>query len=294
MIQLSNGHQFEYMTASGALGLDGMGYLWERPFRWFSFLNPSLFTVVIKTLTNEPRKGNLQWFNPFNCVRLFSNGVVNAVGLTNPGIEWWCREIGPYVGRAKIPLVGSIFSNDIKELATMVTMLNDFDLVGLEINASCPSIEGDFLKNTEKVVKSCQTAKEKSRFPLILKLSVIHDIETIAPQLKGIIEAISINSVPWAVIFPDRSSPLAHLGGGGISGKIAQPFTWGFVEKIVKATSIPVIGPSVWDFSDIEKLRKLRAKAVSFGSVFLKYPWRPTMFVRKDKRRHRGCDLLSN
>ena len=53
------------------------------------------------------------------------------------------------------------------------------------------------------------------------------------------------------------------------------------LKKLVKTTSIPVIGPSVWDFSDIEKLRKLGAKAVSFGSVFLKYPWRPTMFVHK-------------
>jgi len=294
MIRLSNSLQFEYVTASGTLGFDGMGYPWEWPFRWLGFLNPSLFTVVIKTLTSKPRKGNLRWFNPFRCIRLFPGGVVNAIGLTNPGIEWWCRKIGPYVNQAKIPLIGSIFSNDIKELAAMVTMLNDFDLVGLEINASCPSIEGDFLENTEKVVKSCQAAKEKSRFPLILKLSVVHNIEIIVPQLEGIVEAISINSVPWSFVFPNRKSPLAHFGGGGISGKIAQPFTWGFVEKLVKTTSIPVIGSSVWDFSDIEKLRKLGAKAVSFGSVFLKYPWRPTMFIHKDERKRKDCHLLSS
>lgn len=284
MIQLSNGHQFEYMAASGALGFDGMGYLWERPFRWLSFLNPSLFTVVTKTLTNKSRKGNLRWFNPFRCIRLFPGGVINAISLTNPGIEWWCQKVGPYVNRAKIPLVGSIFSDDVKELAIMATMLNDFDLVGLEVNSSCPSIEGNFLKNTGRVVKNCQIARKKSRFPLILKLSVIHDIETIVSQLEGVIEAISINSVPWSFAFPVRKSPLAHFGDGGISGKIAQPFTWGFVEKIIKTTSIPVIGPSVWDFPDIKKLRKLGAKAVSFGSVFLKYPWRPTIFVRKDKK----------
>ncbi len=284
MIQLSNGHQFEYMAASGALGFDGKGYLWEWILRWFDFLDPSLFTVVIKTLTNEPRKGNLRWFNPFNCVHLLSNGVVNAVGLTNPGIKWWCQKIGSRVNQNKISLVGSIFSKNTKELVLMATMLNDFDLVGLEINASCPSVENNFLKDTTRIIENCQAVKEKSRFPIILKLSVVHNVEAIIPQLEEVIEAISINSVPWSFAFSDYKSPLAHFGGGGISGKIAQPFTWRFLERLIEITSISVIGPSVWDFPDIENLRKLGAKAISFGSVFLKYPWRPTNFVRKDKR----------
>ena len=285
MIQLSNGHRFEYMAASGALNFDGKGYLWEWIFRWFGLLNPSLFTVVIKTLTKEPRKGNLQWFNPLGCIRLFSDGVVNAVGLTNPGIEWWCKKIGPRVNQDKISLVGSIFSENTKEIALMATMLNDFDLVGLEINASCPSVRKSFLEDTTRIVESCQIAKEKSRFPIILKLSVVHDVETIIPQLKEAVEAISINSVPWSFAFPNRKSPLAKFGGGGVSGKMAQPFTWRFLENLVKTTSIPVIGSSVWDLPDIEKLRGLGAKAISFGSVFSKYPWRPTRFVRKDKKR---------
>lgn len=283
MIRLSNGHQVEYMAASGTLAFDGRGWPWEWPLRWVGLLDPSLFTVVIKTLTSKPRKGNVRWLNPFRCIRLLRGGIVNAVGLKNPGIEWWCRKIGPRVRRVKIPLVGSIFSDDIKELALMAAMLNDFDLVGLEINISCPSVEGDFLENTRKVIESCQVVKDKSHFPLILKLSVVQDIEAIIPHLEGIIEAISINSVPWRVIFPDRQSSLVHLGGGGVSGKRAQPFTWEFVERLIKITSIPVIGPSVWDFSDIEKLRRLGAKAISFGSVFLRYPWRPTIFIRKDK-----------
>ena len=283
MIQFSNSHKFEYMAASGALNFDGKGYLWEWIFRWLGFLNPSLFTVVIKTLTYEPRKGNLQWFNPFSCIRLLSNGVVNAVGLTNPGIKWWCQRIGPRVNQDKIPLVASIFSENTKKLALMATMLNDFNLVGLEINASCPSVERRFLKDTTKIIESCQAVKEKSRFPIILKLSVVHNVEAIVPQLEGVIEAISINSVPWSFAFPDNKSPLARFGGGGISGEIAQPFTWKFLKRLVKATSIPVIGPSVWYFSDIENLRRLGAKAISFGSVFLKYPWRPTSFVNKDK-----------
>lgn len=235
----------------------------------------------------------MRWYNPFGCIRFLSGGVVNAVRLTSPGIEWWCRKIGPRVnyttipffGSIMLPLVGSIFSDEIKELVEMADMLNDFDLAGLEINVSCPNTEADILRNTRKVIESCKAVKQKTRFPLILKISVVHNIKEIIPEVEGIIEAISINSVPWSVIFPNRQSPLVNLGGGGVSGKVAQPYTWDLIRKLIEITSIPVVGPGVWEFSDIEKIRGIGAKAISFGSIFLRYPWRPTLFVRKDKKR---------
>lgn len=281
MIVFSNGHRFEYMAASGALGFDGKGWPWEQPWRWIRLLKPGLFTSVIKTLTLKPTQGNPKW----QCVRLIPGGVVNAVGLTNPGIDWWCKEIGPSVDSKKIPLIASIFGEP-KELAEMARMLNYFDLVGLEINASCPNTRKDFLVNTEKIIESCEVVRLISRFPVILKLSVVHDIKNIVDRVEGI-EAFSINSVPWQVIFPEKRSPLAHLGGGGVSGKIAQPFTWALVGEIARLTSIPVIGPSVWDFGDLEKVRNLGAKAISFGSIHLRLPFGPalpTLYVRKEQR----------
>ncbi len=290
MITLSNGHEFEYMVASGALAFDGKGWPWEWPLRWIKLIDLSLFTIVIKTLTRYPRKGNLRWYNPLGCVRPMRGGTVNSVGLTNKGIDWWCREIGPKVSRRNISLVGSIFSNEVKELTDMAEMLNSFDLVALEINASCPNTGEDLLVNTGKIIESCLAVKKVSRFPLILKVSVVHDVRVIfAGFNKDIIEAISINSVPWNIIFPEKKSPLAHLGGGGVSGKISQPLTWMLVGDLVCLTDdIPVIGPSVWDFEDIEKLREMGAKAISFGSIFLRYPWRPTMFVKKDMKRNQN------
>lgn len=290
MIELSNGHKFEYMAASGALAFNGKGYPHEWPLRWTGLLDPSLFTVVIKTLTYEPRKGNYKRYWPLGCIRpIFRDGrivgIVNAVELTNPGIHWWCRKIGPKVNQKKIPLVGSILSDDIYELAKMAKMLNEFDLVGLEINASCPNIGAELIGNTARIIAGCEEVKKVSRFPLILKLSVVHDIRSIVPEVKGIVEAISINSVPWKTIFPYKKSPLEHLGDGGVSGKIAQPHTWNLVGRIANQGTIPVIGPSIWDFEDIEQLREIGAKAISFGSIFLRYPWRPTLFVRKDMKR---------
>jgi len=284
MIVLSNGHAFEYMAASGALAFDGRGWAWEWPLRWLGFLDPSLFTVVAKTLTIEPRQGNLRWFNPFRCIRFLPNGTVNAVGLSNYGIDRWCREVGPRIRRSEIAMICSIHGN-ADELAAMAKRLNDFDLVGLEINASCPNVSDIQRTDSSAIVAECQAVREVSRLPIVLKLSVVHDVETIASAVSGLVEAFSINSVPWSTVFPGRPSPLARLGGGGISGQAAQPFTWQLVRRLATASQIPVIAPSVWRFEDLDRARRLGAGAVSFGSLFLRYPWRPTQFVRKDKER---------
>ena len=285
MIRFSNGHTFEYMAASGALGFDGKGWPWEKPWGLFGFFDPTVFTSVTKTLTLQPREGNLRWYKPFHCVRLSSSGALNAVGLSNPGIGWWCKKIGPTVNSKKIDLVGSIFGES-EELSEMAGVLNDFDLVGLEINVSCHNIENRIYRDTARVIASCEAVKANSYYlPLILKISVAHDVSQIVEKVAGIVEAISINSVPWSRAFPNRRSPLEVFGGGGVSGKIAQPFTWALVKKITGLTSIPVIGPSIWDFKDLNKVRNLGAKAISFGSVFLRYPWRPTLYVRKERKK---------
>ncbi len=284
MIRLSNGHAFEYVAASGALAFDGLGWPWEQPLRWIRFLDETAFTTVIKTLTLKPRQGNLRWYNPFGCIRLIPGGTLNAVGLTNPGVEWWCRKIGPRIDSSRAPVMGSILGEP-EELALMTKMLNAFDLVGIEINASCPNTQDDVLTNTAKVIDGCRAVKSVSRLPIILKLSVVHDIQKIVEGVKSLVEAFSINSVPWLVVFPEQRSPLASLGGGGVSGKIAQPYTWKLMKELSEITKIPVIGPSIWDFEDITNLRDLGAKAISFGSVFLKYPWRPNLIVKRDKKR---------
>ncbi len=285
MITLSNGFRFEYVTASGALAYDGKGWPWEWPLRWLGIIDPSLSLNFIKTLTLPPRKGNLRWYKPWNCVRPMFGGACNAVGLTNPGPDWWAKKIGPKVNSSKIPLAGSIFGDQLAGLKIMARILNDFDLVALELNASCPNTNDGLLKNSQLVVDSCLAVAETSWHPVGLKLSVVHDAEKIVPAVQDLVEFFSVNSVPWHIIFPNRKSPLEKLGGGGVSGKIAQPFTWPFAEKLQTMTDIPVIAPSVWDFQDLALLRKKGFRAFSFGSVFLCHPWRPAMYIRKDLKR---------
>ncbi|MFA6553930.1 MAG: hypothetical protein WCS89_00270 [Candidatus Paceibacterota bacterium] len=287
MITLSNGHAFNYMVASGALAFDGKGWLWERPLVWLGLIKPELFTVVIKSLTRNPRQGNLRWWKPWACVRLIPGGSVNKVGLTNPGIEWWCREVGPNIDFQKFPTAGSIFGDE-RELVEMAEMLNRFDLVALEVNVSCPNT-GHAMEMVEMVVNSVKAVKRVSRHPVIVKVSADQDYLTIVRGLVGIVEAVSLNSVPWKTVFTNgEQTPLWKLekqvggGGGGVSGKPAQKYNWPAVEALAKQGSLPVIGPSVMEFEDMEKLRRLGAKAIGFGAIHLRTPWKPTAIVRKE------------
>jgi dihydroorotate dehydrogenase len=283
VITLSNNHQFQYMAASGALAFDGKGWPWEHPLRWCGLLDPRLFTVVIKTLTRYPTRGNLRWWNPWRCVRVIEDGVVNAVALTNHGVEWWCRKIGPKVSESSIPLVGSILSDNVRELAAMASMLDDFQLVGIEYNASCPNTEHHSMQNADLVVRGCEAIRDATLHPIILKISVVHDVQRIVPRVRGLVEALSINSVPWHIVFPGRRSPLARFGGGGVSGYPARLYTWDMTRRLAYMSDIPVIGPSIWHYGDIDYVLQW-AKAVSFGSIFLRYPWRPTAYVRRHVR----------
>jgi dihydroorotate dehydrogenase len=283
MIQLSNGYSFEYVAASGALSYDGRGWPWEWPLRWAGLIDPSLFTIVTKTLTVAPRRGNLRWTHPWSTVELLKDGAVNAIGLTNPGLHWWIRNVAPKIPRRGYEIVCSVTDDDPAILAAMAEALNNTPIRAIELNASCPNTEHEISKNAETVISAVRLMKERARHPLWLKLSVNQDYLSIAREVEGRAEALSINSVPWKVAFPDKKSPLGRFGGGGISGRIARPWTWRMVEELSQKTKIPVIGPGIWEFEDLEELRKRGAKALSFGSIFLRYPWRPTAFVKRDQ-----------
>ena len=208
--------------------------------------------------------------------------------------------MGPKIDFKKVSIFGSIFGEK-NELVEMAKWLNWFDLAGLEINPSCPN-SGHALETAENVVETVRAVKAVSRHPVIIKVSVDQDYLSIARGLEGVAEAISLNSVPWKTAFPNgEKSPLWKLeqkvggGGGGVSGKPAQNLNWRAVEALARQGSLPVIGPSVMEFEDINRVRKLGASAVSFGAIHLPddpvwlKPWtiftnpcKPTTFVRKD------------
>lgn len=300
MIKLSNGHELEFLTASGALAFDGRGWPWEWPLRWWGKIDPHQFTITVKTIMPQKWAGNLRRSRPFDVLKFVSRGgseihpisalarrdsiggVVNAIGLTGPGIDTWLERDYPVIERNGYKVIVSITGPEGGQgCAEMARKLNGLkNVVGIEFNASCPNTDPKLLQNPSMVISQCHVIKAATSQPLLLKLSYGQDYPQIAKKVEGLVEAVSINSVPWKFVFGDLTSPLKKYGGGGVSGPVAKPFIWKMVSNLVKRTSVPVIGAGVWEYEDIAELKSLGASAFHFGTIFLPYPCRPTQFVR--------------
>ena len=289
MIRLSNGHLLDHVVSSGSLAFDGRGWPWQRALVATGVIRPDLFTVVLKTLTHAPREGNLRLHKPWTSVRLVPGGSVNKVGLTNPGFDWWLRAVAPRLDYERVRTIVSLFGDD-DELAAMAGRLNGLPLAGLEVNPSCPNT-GHALGGVEAVVEGVRAVKRVSRHPVVVKVSTSQDYCAIARGLKGLAEAVSLNSVPWEQLFPDARSPLWRLerrvggGGGGVSGRPAQALNWRAVAEIAADGALPVIAPSIMDFDDLDRVRALGARAVGYGAIHFRAPWLPTRIVKRDLAR---------
>jgi dihydroorotate dehydrogenase len=294
MIRLPNGYEFEHMTSGGAMGYNGLGWIHEQPLKAFGLLNPHYFLNETKTITLPPREGFYRPWKPWDTIRLIRKngkvvGVVNSFGLRNPGLAWFIQNVASYIESRGVDLAVSIFSDSDDspvELGKMAAALSRFHHIkAIGYNCSCPNTPSGIQSNPEKLAEGAVAIRKNCGFPIIAKLSPSHDIERIVPLLENEVEAFAINSARWGMVFPKTESPLAKYGGGGVSGKIAQLHTWDTAERIKRSTNVPVIVPSMWDYEDIAKMRERGFQAFSYSSVFIPFPWRPTMFAQKDQKR---------
>jgi len=306
-IKLSNGHVFTYLVASGALKYDGSGWWFEKYFMrffnlWNGLIDPRLFTVIGKSITREPKKGNLKWTDMFGfgCVRHIKDGVVNAVGLTNPGFDWWMKDVAPRVKSLPWKLIMSLYGTP-EELAQMAKVLEESKcgIVAIEVNVSCPNTH-DGLPDIDYVIRSMKVVKENTSLPIIAKLSPDQDYKTIVPLVASMVEAIDINTAPWNLVFDEAldqtSSPLAHLAktGGGVSLMAARGCTWRMIRELVGLELLPVIGCGIMKHEDMAcLLNGYGVRAISFGAIHIPNFWKPwtwgnpakpTRFVRKHMR----------
>lgn len=300
MITFSNGRKIQYFVASGALAFDGKGWVWEWILVWLGLIKRELFGIVTKSLTLEPRKGNLRWWKPWDCVRLIAGGAVNKVGLTNPGFYWWWHKVAPKLDFKKYDIIVSLYGTE-PEIVTMARDLNGFELAAIEINRSCPNDADNKQKAAAFIVSTCKAACEASRHPVIVKVAADQDCVTIAQELVGTVEAMSFNSLDYEKVFPGSKSPLHRLqkrvggSGGGVSGKPLQAFNWTVMERVHQAVpTMPLIASSIMEFEDLAKVRALGSSAESFGTIHLpdarwwKFwtwftnPCKPTKIVMKD------------
>ncbi len=288
MIALSNGYRFTFCCGSGALGFSGLGWPWEAPLRWLGLLNPHALTVVAKTVTAEPIRGNLSPWHPWTCVRLIPGGATNAVGLTNPGIDRWFQRDYLRARRNHIDLAVSVKAESSDEARELVALLWGCEVPFIEVNASCPNV-----KKQEDVAKIVGVLSElkSAAWPLILKLSLDQIDPDFIRAVEGNVEALhAINTIPWAKIYPQKPSPIQryrHGQQGGVSGEPIKSLAIDAVCRLRDMTSLPIVGGGgISSLDDVLAFEEAGASAFSIGTLFLRCPWLPNQIINQYRDQH--------
>ncbi len=198
--------------------------------------------IVTKSIGLKPRDG---YPNP-SAIEL-ECGLLNAMGLPNPGIEEFKNEI-IQLKKSKVPVIGSIFGSNSKEFTLLATKMQDAGADALELNMSCPHAKGYGLEigSEPKIVEEITSMVKKSvSIPVFVKISPnLTDISKIAQSAeKGGADAIvAINTVKAMKIDIETQRPILSNKIGGYSGKAIKPIGIRCVYEIYKKVDIPIIG----------------------------------------------------
>ena len=224
------------MTASGTAGhgTELAGY----------FDLEELGAVVVKSLSVEPWPGN-----PSPRVHGTSSGMINSVGLQNPGIESWIEDDLPALLSHGARVVVSIWGRSIDEYREAATRLAGVEgITAVEVNVSCPNLEsrGDMFAHDPNSCEAAISASLISGLPTWAKLSPnVTDIVSIAKAAMGAgAEALTLtNTLFGMVIDPQTLRPVLGNGGGGLSGPSIRPVAVRAVYDVYQSLGpVPIIG----------------------------------------------------
>lgn len=286
MIKISDSKTLSRVIVSTAFGLDGKGIFPHtlRPEynKLLKTVKETGTTVITKSITRHPRKGNFIPHNPFTwkyIKKLPNDGMLNAYGITNPGIVK-CIKISNYPNNASvIPSLYPEFSKGeawaIYETRVAVGLLDEISVGAIELNFSCPNSKEAIDKNMSN---SLNCVKElKKHFPwifIIAKISIVHPYEFAQELERAGVDAIhSINTIPFEMVYPDKISPLAEVCGGGVSGKPIFWLAYDYNKELRKKVKIPLImGGGTINSDHVIKYFGIGADAVSICTVALRKP----------------------
>ena len=256
------------IPASGSFGL---GYEMADSFD----LN-CLGAIALKGTTLEPRFGN-----PTPRIAECTGGLLNAVGLQNPGIDALVGEVAPRVReRCQTPLIANISGFSVEEFGVCCEKADGCDAIDIiEVNISCPNVhQGGMAFGTDPAAAAAVTrrARQATRKPLFVKLSPnVTDIVPIARACEdeGADGLTLINTLTGMRIDIRRRRPVLANRTGGFSGPALFPIALRFVNQAAKACRIPIIGcGGVTTAEDVIEMMMAGATAVQVGSANLRDP----------------------
>lgn len=223
--------------------------------------------IVTKSIGLDAREG---YPNP--TVIELNHGILNAMGLPNPGIDHYCQEIRQ-LKNSKTPVIGSIYGANTREFIELGKKMEDYDVSALELNLSCPHAKSYGLEvgcDPKLVQEVTSSIKEKVDIPVFVKLSpnVTNIAEIAIAAEEGNADAIvAINTVKGMKIDLELEKPILSNKIGGYSGKAIKPIGIRCVYEIAKSVDIPIIGVGgVTTGEDALEYIMAGASAVQIGS----------------------------
>lgn len=234
-----------------------------------------LGAIVVKGISPEPVMGN----PPPRTIEVAS-GLINAIGLQNPGVQGFIDEYLPFLRRFDVPVIVNIWGRTVEEYERVAERLNAVEgLAGLEVNVSCPNLkEGSclFSSNIDLFRRVITAVRKKTKLPMMPKLAPdLANIRTFARAAEECgADAISlINSVPAMAIDVEARKPkLGHVTGG-LSGPAIKPIAVKLVWEAARAVKIPVMGiGGISNAADALEFILAGASAVAVGTANFTHP----------------------
>ena len=274
------------MTASGTFG-SGMEY------SEFVDLN-KLGAVVTKGVANVPWPGN-----PTPRVAEVYGGMLNAIGLQNPGIDVFCERDIPFLKKYDTKIIVNVCGKTVEDYLEVVERLGDEPVDMLEINVSCPNVkEGAiaFGQKADALYNITSEIKKKAKQPIIMKLSPnVTDITEMAKAAETAgSDALSlINTIPGMKIDIHRRKFVLANKTGGMSGPAIKPVAVRMVYQTAQAVKIPIIGMGgIANAEDAIEFLLAGATAVSVGAMNFVNPYATAEIVEgiEDYMRRYGIE----
>jgi dihydroorotate dehydrogenase (NAD+) catalytic subunit len=231
--------------------------------------------ITTKSLTLHPRLGN-----PPPRLAETPAGLLNAVGLQNPGVDYFLREVWPELRKHAVPVVASIAGSTPEEYARVASRLEEAEgLAALEINISCPNIrEGGiaFSRRPETAAQVVAAVARNTRRPLLVKLSPASEAVVVAQAVldAGASILTVANTLPGLVIDVRARRPVLGNVLGGLSGPAIRPVVLRLVWEIATTLpGVPLVGVGgITSAEDALEYLLAGASAVGVGTATLVNP----------------------
>lgn len=228
-----------------------------------------LGAVTTKGVANVPWPGN-----PTPRVAEIHSGMMNAIGLQNPGIDVFCKRDIPFLRQYDTKIIVNVCGRSTEDYCEVVERLANEDVDMLEVNISCPNVkEGGiaFGQNPKAAEEITRTVKKYAKQPVIMKLSP--NVTSISEMAKAVeaggADAISlINTLTGMKIDINRKTFALANKTGGVSGPAIHPIAVRMVYEAANAVNVPIIGMGgIETAEDAIEMLLVGASAVSVGTA---------------------------